>query len=281
MKRNHLPTNPNELAEEQEIINQRLRELLTQPVSKLRQIPVTNKGIWLEEFNHVKVESTKGISSDLLCHSSELNYQYLDRFEALFCLEANQLIIYSSGFPLSLAEAYQLLITDSDSLKNYRVFQHLNRSGYICLAPDNHHQTHTEPVEQSGESESTAKLEIGRACGSPLFEIDSIDIPLKEVFKSLREFGPQSDKLRKQNQNEGIAFNVYKRETFASKRPRKDKPGEADFGLIICDKLGGNKPNWAQIRSGSGRNIIYALVDDNSICFSQFEAINPNDLALF
>lgn len=135
MKRNKAPLDGDELVEEGRIIENRLENLFSVAEAE-RQICASSKGYWLADKRHVRVESAKSaVAAHLLCYSTELKYHYLDPLQALYCLEGGQLLVFHRGLPLSLVEAYELLIADQHQFTEYLVLQRLFRSGYICLRP--------------------------------------------------------------------------------------------------------------------------------------------------
>lgn len=293
MKRNHPPDDSENLQDEQEIIDSRLNELFSQPS---RSIPITSKGYWMEDHRHVKVESLKGTANELLSFSSASNYHYLNLFEALYCLETSQLIIFFNGIPLSLAEAYQILLENPMDFRNYRVFQQLNRSGYICLKPNNNQTSTSDRGTASGSTRVTSnRLHPSDDYSEPPLKIEySTPIPDK-VLMALRSRGPCDYKtdfnLGSQQKDilKDVVFDVYKRETFVKNKPRKDKFGKPDYKLIICDKSSDKAPNVKQLvcydekkNETEGHKLIFASIDDDSsICFSYFKCVNSEELELF
>lgn len=288
MKRNDLPESPDHIYDEQKIVDDRLNELFCQNTDKTRRVSIISRGFWLSRERHVKIESNKGISLELITYSPRLKYHYMEPFEALFSLETNNLMIYYNGFPLSLAEAYHLLLIDSVQFRNYRVFQQLNRSGFICLKPS----TALLLVDHASEpfSESSPAT-----CSKPLsmdgFEVstqfDKLQSSLKEVLFKLRELGPKDKELPKpRNDYKSIInFEVYRRQNFSQNKPRKDKQGTPDYYLIVCDKSNQKYDNLRQITleysnlkhkfDSSKFKLIIALVDiDNSICYAQFKHVD-------
>lgn len=249
MKRNLAPEE-HEVQREKDIINDRLNELFARIDEKSRLVSISNKGVWIDNERHVKVESTKGLPIDMLSYSSKLKYHFLNPFEALFCLETKQLMIHFNDLPLSLAEAYQLLIQNNVELRNYFVFQHFNRSGHYCLK--NLCNANTDQAE-------LAKPIEGGAGGSPCFE--SVD----------------------------ITFDAYKRETFARNKPHKGKRGNPDYHVVVCERAIHGPPRCKQlldygsrVRGNLSGKLLYALVNDsdNSICFNQFKPVDSLDLVL-
>ncbi|XP_071444603.1 uncharacterized protein Tsen54 [Hetaerina americana] len=97
-------------------------------VEKLAQL---SQGEWLPSSNLVKVTKQVGRHWTTMGHS-HLGGLYLDPEEALFLLEANTIEIYFNGLPMSLQQAYSVLLGSETgcTLEEYRAFAHLTRFGY-------------------------------------------------------------------------------------------------------------------------------------------------------
>lgn len=314
MKRNYLPDSSEQAHHnEQEIITQRLDELFSHSVRNQRQVPISNKGYWIHSKQHVRVDSIVGLPNELINFSPEFPYHFLNPFQALYCLEASQLLIYLFGFPLSISEAYELLLKDEEQFRYYRVFQQLNRTGYVCLKPIHSHLASNMLIADSDQKlkqEDTQALSDSDTlnCESetsiqPLFKINTIYKPYREILDNLKQLGPKDaaeiestlsalstqDGGRK-NASTTIAFDIYKRENFAKNKPRKDKQGNPDYKLIVCDKSRDKPPSCQQllahrsallIEGGEQASkyadtffdkLLFAVVDgDASICFTQFK----------
>lgn len=161
--------------------------------SEVRLISATRIGNWIPERRHVRLDSLKGLDRNLTKHDEQENYFYMQRFEALYCLEMSKLIITFNGIPLSLAEAYQLLLDNERfAFMEYIVFRHVNRAGYICLAQ----------TSVSGDREKAG----------------SINEPAFTPTGNFAELGSNN------------VYQVYKRESFVSKRKILECP---EFKLIV------------------------------------------------
>ncbi|CAN7943955.1 unnamed protein product, partial [Ixodes pacificus] len=62
----------------------------------------------------------------------------LHPLETLFLVESGQLTLKRDGVPVSLPEAYELLLDGRDDMDQYRVYAHLLRAGYVVLLPRRH-----------------------------------------------------------------------------------------------------------------------------------------------
>lgn len=293
MKRNHPPNNAEELSEEQKIINDSLRELFAKSSGAPRQVLASSKGFWINDKRHVKVESTKGLPVHLVRYSRDLKYEYLNAFEALYCLECNQLLIIYNDLPLSLAEAYNILLTEESS-RNYRVFQHLNRSGYICLEPaivDLTIEAVSSDQKLMQQSEPASSVHLGN--NVPLFNLDDSmpGLSFKDVLSRLRSVGPQELDEKTVGHSSTAndfkyTFDVYKRETYAKNKPcRNKRSGRPDYNLLVYDHEPSHKPPDCKQLIGyskhSSAKLLIALIDsDYTICYTQFTPITALDLAL-
>lgn len=293
MKRNHPPDNRAELPEEQKIVQQRLRETFL--AARARKVLHSNKGTWCQINRHVQLDpATNHQQYDgMVRFSKELERHYLGAHEALYLLESRQLVIHFNELPLSLAEAYQLLLEEVDDFRNYIVFLHLNRWGYFCLKPDprtlktqdgDHARAPQHYHQLSNEQNPEQRTES-------LVDITLTHKPFDEVLEDLRNFGPKElrqsdDATSPASGNPPITFDVYKRETFAKNRPRKGKPGRPDHFVIVCDEsdfkpssYGNPFVDGRSIEEESSERLLYALVDaDANICFARFKPIDPTSM---
>ncbi|CAN8001666.1 unnamed protein product [Ixodes pacificus] len=71
--------------------------------------------------------------------------------ETLFLVESGQLTLKRDGVPVSLPEAYELLLDGRDDVDQYRVYAHLLRAGYMVLLP---RRTPRPPPEGSPEAQN-------------------------------------------------------------------------------------------------------------------------------
>lgn len=110
-------------------INENVSKLLSD-ITKVVDKKVTSVGIWVVALNLVKVTENKNLKQYI---PRVINGSfYLDPFEALFLLECRSLAITYHEIPLSIEDAYRLLLPDKRHFKLYRVFSILSKSGY-CL----------------------------------------------------------------------------------------------------------------------------------------------------
>ncbi|XP_046402557.1 uncharacterized protein LOC124168384 [Ischnura elegans] len=97
-------------------------------VEKLAQL---SQGEWIPSAHVVKVIKKVGRHWAVMGHTY-MGELYLDPEEALFLLEANTMEIYFNGLPMSLQQAYSILLGSESgcTLEEYRAFSHLTRFGY-------------------------------------------------------------------------------------------------------------------------------------------------------
>lgn len=262
-----------------------------------RGISIKRTGDWISEKRHVKLTSLEGISVHLLSYSHELKYHYLNPYEALFCLESSELLIFYEGYPLSLAEAYHLLIKDDQSLKNYRIFQRLNRTGFVCLKPQVT-KPETALMSKADNLQTTESLSVGGDDNDDddgkqetidleksIYKIDALyELTFAQVLQNLRKHGPQEAAVVEQATdccNDEIVFDVYQKQNFHKNKPSRGKAGNPDHYLIIRDNIANGDANFIHTQHLSSK-ILFALIDvDDTICFVKFGSVNSNDFRLF
>lgn len=159
MKRNFPPDINSEEAEQEQVeIRDRIEQLFssTIPASnsigqsnlcrgsvdsrETRNIPINSVGFLQLNERRIILQSLKGLDRYLICQHEENGYHYMEPYDALYSLEMNKLLLFHNEQPLSLAEAYQMLLSgckddvveNSQPFIEYLVFRHLNRIGYIC-----------------------------------------------------------------------------------------------------------------------------------------------------
>ncbi|XP_038064318.1 tRNA-splicing endonuclease subunit Sen54-like [Patiria miniata] len=114
---------------------QKLRSLHEQQITLLKERRVAKLsnlaiGEWspCKELVEVKVEKGK-FWQTMGYHSGGRKYLYAE--EGLFLLEMNGMELRHRGVPLTMQEAYELMIPEQFSLEHYQVYSHLMRLGYI------------------------------------------------------------------------------------------------------------------------------------------------------
>lgn len=289
MKRNRPPDDQEEQLQDARLLKERLDGLFSHCQPEQRQMPLRNRAEWNAERRHAKIEqSVKVTPSDMVKYSSQLGYHYLSWYEAMYCLDSNQLLIYHNDLPLSLAGAYELIIEDEVQLREYRVMQQLTRTGHICLPPsisiDWMKATPQTPVVLD-ESEVPSSDVV-----EELFSINSIKLPLSQVLERLQEFGPREASATRRplvvdyGSSTRVSFDVYKREGFAKNKPHSadNKPGKPDYHLIVCDLTSQAPPDASNLQNmseslprQSSEKLMFALVDDDSsIFFVQYHELD-------
>ena len=305
MKRNYPLERGAYSHDEQNIISHKLNELY--PRHYNRKVFYSSKGVWSSQHLHVHIDTETNTNQydGLIIYSRDLGCVHLNPYEALFFIESRQLLVYHNEIPLSLAEAYELMLKDVRDLREFTVFTHLNHSGFFCL-PHKPQDTSSEnslvkdtPLDNSNQidksSDHQSPPKHSSNSNKPLFNLDSINLPYEHVIEQLRRLGPQEQNCTNANPNLRISFDLYKRSTFKQKKPRKDKPGNPDYFLIVCDGATSSPAFGGQVTksttsaaevvdstsSKSSTGLLFALVeDDSSILFARTNPINSDCLTL-
>eukprot|EP00117_Sycon_ciliatum_P042850 scpid74892/ scgid31120/ tRNA-splicing endonuclease subunit Sen54; tRNA-intron endonuclease Sen54 len=97
-----------------------------------------SKANWIPEKCLAEITVRKGPMFQLMGFSAE-GTDYFFAEEALFLLETGHLELFCEGLPISIQQAYSLLLSNEDMpYSTYRVYAHLIRSGYIVYAHSHH-----------------------------------------------------------------------------------------------------------------------------------------------
>lgn len=293
MKRNQPPDRSVEIAEEYRLIEDRLSELYPTSRTTEHKISINKKGHYVREFHHVRLDSSVKLHSmdGLVQYSDALNYHYLKPYQALYLLDTRQLIIFLDELPVSLAEAFKLLLRERADLINYSVFCFLNRNAHFCLEPEallmqelTQEKVISECILELGESSNFLEENPTK----PLFRIDQVHCTYDKILTELCELGPKNLAQSEHacDCDFVVVFDVYRRETFAKKKPRRGKRGTPDYFVVVCDDHRPNSPSSTQLANfgfkygeDARRKLLFALVDsDNTMSFVHFEPIHPTDL---
>lgn len=292
MKRNRPPDDEEELRKEARLVKDRIDALFSHCRPDERQVPLCNQAVWITDKRHAKIDQNIRLNpSFMVKYSTQFEYHYLEPYETLYCLDTSQLLVFHNNLPLSFAEAYQLLIENEVQYREYKVLQQLTRTGHICLKPS---ISYTKPINQIGVSQEEVSVHCCEkdkqkqsrdADIKELFSIDSINIPIQDVFKRLQELGPQA-MCKPMKRSPGgevpdISFDVYKRESFAKNKPQEKRPGRPDYFLIVCDLTSQAPPDadkllyFSKLSELDSEKLLFALVDDDgSIFFAQYRQLD-------
>lgn len=290
MKRNRPPDDECERRGEAELIRSRLDELFAHCQQNQRQVSLCNQAFWIPDKRHAKIVPNVRITpSDMVQYSSHIGYHYLKPYEALYCLDTNQIIIYFNDMPLSLAEAYQLIIENKVQYREYKVLQQLTRTGYICIDPActrvNNVVDSDERGSQKAEiSSSSSEVDEQNQLGEH-FALDSITSPPNnDDLKRLQKLGPKTGAtpLVEGCEIQDITFDAYRRESFAKNKPQgASRPGRPDYHVIVCDVESQKPPSanmllcYSKLVNIASNKLLFALVDDDSsIFFAQFHELH-------
>ncbi|KAL6046926.1 hypothetical protein STEG23_019966 [Scotinomys teguina] len=124
-----LPDGSEAQAERLRLCRQELWQLLAEErVERLGSLVAAE---WRAEEGFVELKSPAGKFWQTMGYS-EQGRQRLHPEEALYLLECGSIQLFYQDLPLSIQEAYQLLLTeDTLSFLHYQVFSHLKRLGYV------------------------------------------------------------------------------------------------------------------------------------------------------
>ncbi|XP_036012952.1 tRNA-splicing endonuclease subunit Sen54 isoform X3 [Mus musculus] len=124
-----LPDGSEAQAERLRLCRQELWQLLAEErVERLGSLVAAE---WKPEEGFVELTSPAGKFWQTMGYSEE-GRQRLHPEEALYLLECGSIQLFYQDLPLSIQEAYQLLLTeDTLSFLQYQVFSHLKRLGYV------------------------------------------------------------------------------------------------------------------------------------------------------
>ncbi|XP_028745542.1 tRNA-splicing endonuclease subunit Sen54 isoform X2 [Peromyscus leucopus] len=124
-----LPDGSEAQAERLRLCRQELWQLLAEErVERLGSLVAAE---WRPEEGFVELKSPAGKFWQTMGYS-EQGRQRLHPEEALYLLECGSIQLFYQDLPLSIQEAYQLLLTeDTLSFLHYQVFSHLKRLGYV------------------------------------------------------------------------------------------------------------------------------------------------------
>ncbi|XP_038942803.1 tRNA-splicing endonuclease subunit Sen54 isoform X3 [Rattus norvegicus] len=124
-----LPDGSEAQAERLRLCRQELWQLLAEErVERLGSLVAAE---WRPEEGFVELTSPAGKFWQTMGYSEE-GRQRLHPEEALYLLECGSIQLFYQDLPLSIQEAYQLLLTeDTLSFLQYQVFSHLKRLGYV------------------------------------------------------------------------------------------------------------------------------------------------------
>lgn len=173
---------PNGTAEEVELVEslRKSRADMLNRVGSFRPIDVL-QALWDEEGKRVVITKHKGTYLKFM-GAKVGDRTVLHPHEALFLLEANQLLLMRDGAPVSISEGYELLLKNGDDYDRYLVYSHILRAGYIVV-----------PHRKQGSRETSkpAETEAKEVKGKPhesdddvvcLDDSDDSDISVVEVI---------------------------------------------------------------------------------------------------
>lgn len=226
------------------VVEEKLRSLLSSTSSRelecgSRSIRLSCNGHWIVEENHVKISSCfKGLDNNLLKYSKTLGYYFMERLEAIYSLEMCKLVIFYNELPISISEAYRILLPSREALNSYLIFRHLNRAGFICLIPE---------IRQSDDTGRVV------ACRS-IFNV-TFDVYKRETYSKCKpgtdsSHGNPDFRLLVLDKSAGDSLSLQELESYESSLVDADKH-ELRFALVD---------------------------DEHSMSFLEFKRMKPSDL---
>lgn len=254
-------------------------------LTNLKRVYHAHKGEWIPERQHTKLDPGAMSSSCSLLsyYSTELKYHYLTKFPTLFYLETYRLNLQYRGLPLSLADAYSLLLNKSNDLKNYRLFQMLLRQGYVGLE----RQSLSSHIEAGSNSAAIDRLDqvlkggSDKDCNKPLRKLKN-DESVADVLAQLSQYGPKCDEPTdsesqvRVDDKSSYLFDVYRKKSFNNSRPYKNPHGKPDTTLAVInmDDVGCLRVSYVL-----NDNLVFALFDNQEeFCFAKFEPVPSKEL---
>jgi len=140
--------NVNENTEEQ-------RQLVTQSLQQLyEETKVERKisfrraviGDWISQQNESQVVYNKNGKFNKTMGYSQKGTIYLNVVETVYLVDIGIMELYQNGMPLSLQQAYNLLLNSGYSMSNYRVYVHLKKLGYVVFVKSINFESLAPPV---------------------------------------------------------------------------------------------------------------------------------------
>uniref|UniRef100_A0A493TDW3 tRNA splicing endonuclease subunit 54 n=1 Tax=Anas platyrhynchos platyrhynchos TaxID=8840 RepID=A0A493TDW3_ANAPP len=201
------------------------------------------KAEWKPEKGIVELQSPAGKFWHTMGFS-ERGKQCLLPEEALYLLECGSVQLFYRNLPLSIQEAYEMLLTQEEmSLSHYQVFSHLKQLGYIVLRfnPRSLEKKH-KVSEDLPEAEGTPK-KAGDDCGDPSC------LPLDE--KPLSEQPEELDAGSGEEQSSPVPLDTRQKNSPSPSRSRAGDPEASgtgtraprwDFTTIILPNMAPDQP---------------------------------------
>lgn len=120
-------------------------------VERIEKTGTLSHAEWRDELKLAEVTQQVGGYWHFLGHSAEKKF-YLRPEEALYLMEANCLLLKHNEVVVSLQKAYTLLLNDSISIQQYKVYASLSRIGYKVFRHRKINFKNTSSEEQNDES---------------------------------------------------------------------------------------------------------------------------------
>ncbi|KAM6162876.1 tRNA-splicing endonuclease subunit Sen54 [Rhynchocyon petersi] len=159
---------------------------------------------WKPEGGFVELKSPAGKFWQTMGFS-EQGRQRLHPEEALYLLECGSIQLFHEDLPLSVQEAYQLLLTeDTVTFLQYQVFSHLKRLGYVVrrfqpssvLSPYERQLNLDDTTQNLEDRKGKRKRKSSKSCSIPKKPKAPLESLLKEVNGAAESLPPCSQNSR-------------------------------------------------------------------------------------
>ncbi|XP_073876564.1 tRNA-splicing endonuclease subunit Sen54 isoform X11 [Macaca fascicularis] len=213
---------------------------------------------WRPEEGFVELKSPAGKFWQTMGFS-EQGQQRLHPEEALYLLECGSIHLFHQDLPLSIQEAYQLLLTDDTvTFLQYQVFSHLKRLGYVVRR--------FQPSSVLSPYERQLNLDAS--------------VQHLEDGDGKRKRSSSSPRLLEKSGGLEISFDVYQADAVATFR--KNNPGKP-YARMCISGFDEPVPDLCSLKRLSYQSgdvpLVFALVDHGDISFYSFRDFTlPQDV---
>lgn len=263
-KRNHLPVNEDEKQQTRARAESALGKLFDS-IGQIKRITYESQGHYDEQLQTVKMSTLKNLP--LGFGKQNKAGIFLTLYEALFCFEAELVLILYNNVQLSLAEAYHLFLRNDRQFKEYIVFQKVTTAGF-CVLP---HSAITNCQHKSDEIVTPPTNMIEQTDTSPIIDPGDCNLTMEAVLDKLILYGPKEQPSDTTTCIPTVTFDLYIKDTFVRNKPRKGIPGKPDFQIVVVAEY--DQPPTMVHMLNNDDKLIFAIVDDNgSVCYYNISA---------
>ncbi|KAF7995914.1 hypothetical protein HCN44_007021 [Aphidius gifuensis] len=249
------------LLENQQIdtnLNSRKNLIKCERVTRLSQLACAD---WLQYERKAKITKITGCCQN---YGTTVNGTiYLLPEEALLLLETNQLELKWNKLPLSIQQAYEVILDSSKtgcSLDKYRVFSHLTRIGYHLqrfnydynLLNDKHDDQHKKKVIVNPENGNWISKNDKTIIDNSLLNIDKVIIDVVDDIISNIE----------KNEDDKVIKSKKKVEIICEEK--LSQPIEFVKSSTVIDSDINNTPKWTSARIKRNIKLLPKTIDNKS-----------------